>query len=262
MQKAQFKSLQQMSKRDQQLYCTWEDVESVWVYLKQSNVLANLCADDWLIEDCEPALEELFSLDELSDIDSMGIHQSYIVHPDKLNQWALTYLTRDAWRKIKKSYARFKYNQKNQIFKIDVKDETRRALLAMKDQLGSASYDEVLQHQQRQLEALQAKLQQAQSEQQPPIEQSTNNSIQQYQVPLSDKQHLQQQAMYLTDEVLAQHLIERLPSDYRAALQVVIKNLFCEGYLQAKADKQRSVRKMQEHLETNDYLKQLGPFDT
>lgn len=267
MQNTTANTLANMSKRDQQLYCTWEDVDSVWTYLKQSNALANLNEQDWLIEDHEPALEALFSLDATSaayqdtHTDEISRQTNAIVHPEIMNQWALKFLTRDAWRTVKKGYARHKYNQKNRIFKVDVKDDTRRKLLAVKDELGFASYDEVLQYQQQYITELKQQLAQlkkqevnkeTQEERVTPPAPVTGEHIQ-----LSDKQRLVQQATFVTDELLTQHLIERLPNDYRSAITVVIKNLFCEGYLQAKSDKQRTVRKMQEHLETNTYLKQL-----
>lgn len=253
------------TKRDQQLYCTWEDVESVWNYLRQSNALRNLKESDWN-KNSEEALEELFCLDDKSSCQlKESTEYLSIVHPEVMNNWATTYLSRDAWRKVKKAYARFKYNQKNRIYKIDLKDHTRLQLLAIKDELGFASYDEVLQYQHQQILELKQQLTELQDRagQTSAVlteahQQETKPTIHHQSIHLHDKQQLQDQVTYLTDEFLTQYLLERLPNDYRSALTVVVKNLFCEGYLQAKADKLRSVRKMQEHLDTNDYLKQLN----
>lgn len=253
------------TKRDQQLYCTWEDVESVWNYLRQSNALRNLKESDWY-KNSEEALEELFCLDDKSS-SLLKESPEYFsaVHPEVMNNWATMYLTRDAWRKVKKAYARFKYNQKNRIYKIDLKDHTRLQLLAIKDELGFASYDEVLQYQHQQISELKqqlAELQDRVGQTSPDLtdahQQETKPATHHLSVHLHDKHQLQDRVTYLTDEFLTQYLLERLPNEYRSALTVVVKNLFCEGYLQAKADKQRSIRKMQEHLDTNDYLKQLN----
>lgn len=254
---AEVKNHQKMSKRDQQLYCTWQDVESIWTFLKQSNALTNLRDEDWLTSDSEAALEQLFELAIASAANYTTQELEAAVHPDLLNGWIIKNLSREVWRTIKKSYARYKYNQKNRIFKIDLKDDTRLKLLAVKDELGFGSYDEVLQYQQQQIEELKQQLADATSKP-AQVKKVATDSSQHVQVTLHDQQQLNKQATFVTDELITQHLLERLPNDYRNALNVVIKNLFCEGYLQAKSDKQRTVRKMQEHLETNAYLKQVG----
>ncbi len=226
-----------MAKRDVQLYCSLDNVSDIFQFLRYSNVLKNLEDDHW-ITDYDSACQVLFNdfvMITFSDIQAKREHS--IPCPDFVNGWAKTNITRDGWKKIKKSFARYKYNTANKIFKIDVRDDTRLKLLKIKDELGFASYDEAFNY--------------VLSEQQH-REAEESDAITIHPVT-SDETN----SYYITDEIVAAHVLNRLPNEYKEAFKTVFQHVFCEGYLQAKNDKQRSVRKMQEHLETNKYLKDL-----
>lgn len=128
-----------MSNRDQQLYPNPDNVHKLVEYLLDTRVISRLPRKSFASTErqAKRLLKDLVGPWQTDKPDNQSC-------AEQLTQWAKSQLDRDGWRKVKLDFAKYQHNALHKPKRIDLKPVTLQRLIALKNELGFTSYDEVI----------------------------------------------------------------------------------------------------------------------